>query len=98
MLFEFTNLFLKDRQEEGQPRKSKRTKNILKNSAPQVRKRVLAMCDPNGEPSDDNNHDSDEAHSDGEDECGDVQAAAATLRWSLPKNTIGNILDYLPFL
>jgi hypothetical protein len=90
-------LFFKDRQEEGRPRKSKRTKKILKNSAPQVRKRVLAMCDPDGEPSDDDNHDSDEAHGDGEDECGDVEAAAA-MRWSLPKNMVGNILDYMPFL
>ena len=95
MLFAFTNLFPKDHQEEGRPRKSKQTKKILKNSAPQVRKRVLAMCEPDGEPSDSDDDDSDEA--DDKDECGDVEAAAA-MPWSLLKDTVGNILDYLPFM
>lgn len=53
------------------------------------------MCDPDGEPSDSDDDDSNEA--DDKDECGDVEAAAA-MPWSLLKDTVGNILDYLPFM
>ena len=72
----FTNPFPKDQQEEGRPQKYKQTKKILKNSAPQVRKRVLEMCDSDGEPSD-VDVDGDDSDEVDEYEYGDVDVEAA---------------------
>jgi len=65
----------------GRPRKSKRTKKSIVNSASQIRTRVLVIGDLDGdsEPSDDDDNPGDT------DEYGDVEAATDT-PWTQQKD------------